>query len=69
MANKDFMIDTPLATSAVTSPLWLQQVEWYIQDFMLFGGAILLAYRLYLMGREILEKRKEKRKEDANSSQ
>ena len=44
-------VDTVFATSVVSTPLWLQWLESSLQLFMLVGGSILLAVRLWAMFR------------------
>jgi len=44
--------DTVIATSLVSTPIWLQWVEQGLQLFMLVGGSILLAFRLWAMIKE-----------------
>ena len=44
--------DTALATSLVSTPIWLQWVEQSLQLFMLVGGSILLIFRLWAMIKE-----------------
>ena len=44
--------DTALSTSLVSTPIWLQWVEQGLQLFMLVGGSILLAFRLWAMIKE-----------------
>ena len=44
--------DTALSTSLVSTPIWLQWVEQVLQLFMLVGGSILLAFRLWAMIKE-----------------
>ena len=46
------VVDTTLATSLVSTPIWLQWVEQSLQLFMLVGGSILLIFRLWAMLRE-----------------
>ena len=49
--------DTVIATSLVSTPLWLQWVEQGLQLFMLVGGSVLLAFRLWAMIKERKNKR------------
>ena len=44
--------DTVIATSLVSTPLWLPWVEQGLQLFMLVGGSVLLVFRLWAMIRE-----------------
>ena len=44
--------DTVIATSLVSTPLWLQWVEQGLQLFMLVGGSVLLVFRLWAMIKE-----------------
>ena len=44
--------DTVIATSLVSTPRWLHWVEQGLQLFMLVGGSILLAFRLWAMFKE-----------------
>ena len=44
--------DTALSTSLVSTPIWLQWVEQGLQLFMLVGGSVLLAFRLWAMIKE-----------------
>ena len=44
--------DNALSTSLVSTPIWLQWVEQGLQLFMLVGGTILLAFRLWAMIKE-----------------
>ena len=50
--------DGTLGLGALSSPVWLQYLESSLGLFMLAGGALLLALRIYLTIREIREKRK-----------
>tara|TARA_R100001377_G_scaffold80917_1_gene60110 strand:- start:164 stop:361 length:198 start_codon:yes stop_codon:yes gene_type:complete len=43
------VLDTALATSFISTPIWLQHVEQSLQVFMLVGGSILLIFRLWAM--------------------
>ena len=43
---------TALATSLLSTPIWLQWVEQSLQLFMLVGGSILLIFRLWAMIKE-----------------
>ena len=43
------ILDTALATGMVSTPIWLQWVEQGLQIFMLLGGSLLLAFRLWMM--------------------
>ena len=43
------IIDTTIATGMVSTPIWLQWFEQWLQIFMLVGGALLLAFRLWMM--------------------
>ena len=45
--------DGVLASSALSSPLWLQWVEQEVGLFLLIGGAILLAIRLGYAGHKL----------------
>ena len=49
--------DTALSTSLVSTPIWLQWVEQGLQLFMLVGGSVLLAFRLWAMIKERKSKR------------
>tara|TARA_Y100000114_G_C11612736_1_gene255884 strand:+ start:338 stop:526 length:189 start_codon:yes stop_codon:yes gene_type:complete len=42
-------LDAAFATSVVSTPIWLQWLESSLQLFMLVGGSILLAVRLWAM--------------------
>ena len=44
--------DTALSTSLVSTPFWLQWIEQGLQLFMLVGGSVLLAFRLWAMIKE-----------------
>ena len=44
--------DTVIATSLVSTPIWLQWVEQGLQLFMLVGGSVLLVFSLWAMLRE-----------------
>ena len=44
--------DKVIATSLVSTPIWLQWVEQGLQLFMLVGGSVLLIFRLWAMLRE-----------------
>ena len=44
--------DTALSTSLVSTPIWVQWVEQGLQLFMLVGGSVLLAFRLWAMIKE-----------------
>ena len=43
------VIDTTIATGMISTPIWLQWVEQGLQVFMLIGGSLLLAIRLWMM--------------------
>lgn len=45
--------DTAIATSVVSTPLWLQWFESGLQLFMLVGGALLLILRLWAVYKEL----------------
>ena len=45
-------MDAAFATSIVSTPIWLQWLESGLQLFMLVGGSILLAVRLWAMTRD-----------------
>ena len=49
--------DTTIATGLVSTPIWLQWVEQGLQLFMLVGGSVLLAFRLWAMIKERKSKR------------
>ncbi len=52
-------VDGVLGASAVSSPLWVGYIETGLTMFMLAGGALLLALRLFLTVKEIRKKAKE----------
>tara|TARA_Y100000590_G_scaffold113627_1_gene129530 strand:- start:3 stop:191 length:189 start_codon:yes stop_codon:yes gene_type:complete len=43
------IVDTAIATGMVSTPIWLQWFEQGLQVFMLVGGSLLLAARLWMM--------------------
>ena len=43
------IIDTTIDTGMVSTPIWLQWFEQGLQIFMLVGGSLLLAFRLWMM--------------------
>tara|TARA_R100001369_G_scaffold92673_1_gene139061 strand:- start:283 stop:480 length:198 start_codon:yes stop_codon:yes gene_type:complete len=47
--NLKNIVDATLATSFVSTPIWLQHVEQSLQIFMLVGGSVLLIFRLWSM--------------------
>ncbi len=52
-------VDGALGASAISAPIWVQYIETGLTVFMLAGGALLLALRLYLTMKEVRQKRKE----------
>ena len=51
------MVDTALASAAISTPLWVQQLETWVGLFALVAGAILLALRIGLAVRECRSKK------------
>ena len=51
--------DAVLATGALTTPLWLQQVEEAFAIYLLLGGAVLLTMRIVAMIRDLRRGKKE----------
>lgn len=51
------IVDTTIATSLVSTPIWLQWVEQSLQLFMLIGGSLLLIYRLWVMFKGVKSKK------------
>jgi hypothetical protein len=49
---KQAAIDASITGGAVTMPLWVQSMEGWIQFALYIGGAVLLAFRLWLALRE-----------------
>ena len=43
------VLDAALATSFISTPIWLQHIEQSLQVFRLVGGSILLIFRLWAM--------------------
>lgn len=52
-------VDAAIGVGALSSPVWLQWIENGLGLFMLFGGAALLALRIYLAIREIRDKKRD----------
>ena len=46
------VIDSAVASSAITMPLWVIHLQDYLQIFTLIGGLILVAIRIYLAIKE-----------------
>lgn len=46
------VIDSAVASSAITMPLWVIHMHEYLQLFTLVGGLILLVIRIYLAIKE-----------------
>ena len=55
--NVKNIVDATIATSLVSTPIWLQWVEQSLQLFMLIGGSILLIYRLWIMFKGVKSKK------------
>lgn len=59
MTSKRSLLDGAVGVGGLSTASFLSDVaHGMIADFMLVGGAILLAARLYLVGREILRDRR-----------
>jgi hypothetical protein len=52
-------VDGTLGAGAVSAPFWVGYIETGLTMFMLAGGALLLALRLFLTVKEIRKKKKE----------
>jgi len=46
------IIDSAVASGAITMPLWVIHMHEYLQLFTLIGGLVLLVIRIYLAIRE-----------------
>ena len=46
------ILDTTIATSLLSTPIWLQWLEQSLQLFMLVGGSVLLVFRLWALYKE-----------------
>lgn len=55
--NKDFAVDASIGSVAMSTPIWLQNVEASLQLFTLTAGAILLVFRIILAVKEMKEKK------------
>lgn len=51
------VVDTTIATSALSSPLWLQAIEEGFHAYVLIGGCILLTLRIILAVRDFRAKK------------
>ena len=46
------IVDSAIASGAITMPLWVIHMHEYLQLFTLIGGLILLTIRIYLAFKE-----------------
>ena len=46
------IVDSAIASGAITMPLWVIHLHEYLQLFTLIGGLILLTIRIYLAFKE-----------------
>lgn len=56
---KHAAVDTSISVPAMTSPFWLQHLEFWLQHFVVLGASILLILRIVLALRELRAKDKE----------
>lgn len=56
--------DSAVTTAALTSPLWVQALHGPAQEFLVWGGCVLLTLRLFIAVRVILRGRSTTRNED-----
>ena len=54
--NTNLVIDSALAGGVMSMPLWAAGLNEWLLLFLHAGGAILVAYRLWVMVREIKNK-------------
>lgn len=49
--------DSAVSTAALTSPLWVQALHGPAQEFLVWGGCVLLVLRLFIAVRVLLRGR------------
>jgi hypothetical protein len=54
--NTNLVIDSALAGSVMTMPMWAVGLNEWMLLFLHMGGAVLVGYRLWVMVREIKNK-------------
>jgi hypothetical protein len=54
--NTNLVIDSVLAGSVMTMPMWAVGLNEWVLLFLHMGGAVLVGYRLWVMVREIKNK-------------
>jgi len=47
------VIDSAIASGAITMPLWIVTLHEYLQVATLIGGLILLSFRIYIAIKEV----------------
>jgi hypothetical protein len=55
--HSNLVIDAVVAASVISSPLWVQQIEIWLQFFTVVGGFLLVAWRLWVVRQDVLDRR------------
>ena len=54
--HADLVVDSAIAGGVITMPLWAVGLNEWLHLFMAIGGSILIAYRLFVLVRDVKKK-------------